>query len=233
MGYAVRILCFTPTAVVLLHFAELEVHWGFPQFLHLRVLDITFFYQRDPMSTEEIQQRLHNIFASLTSPVLERVRLQFSSFLSSPLYTRDTDSRDATTLADPAQYADFHTVLARPIFSSLHRVTVELYDDRRQQKMMSAKDMPHKRLGFLRALLAPWYVRGIVSLACVLRSSPQSFDAVVDGGKGLRWLELLNWEDYLKNIPAALGLERHLDGTFTTAAREYGRNLRWAHQSRY
>ena len=99
----------------------------------------------------------------------------------------DMYPRDATTDAYRAQYANLHAVLARPIFSSLHRVTVVLYTPL-QEELMSAKDVALGHLDFLRALFAPWCVRGIVSFACaVLDRTDHGVVTVVDEGKGLHW----------------------------------------------
>ena len=149
-----------------MHVAVLSGLWDFPQFSHLRVLDITISVFGASILTEEVQQAFHNILASLTRPAHQHVRLELRGSIATTLSTQDMDSRDATTDAYRAQYADLHAVLARPIFSSLHRVMVVLYTPQRG-KLMSAKDMALGHLDFLRALFAPWCVRGIVSLACV------------------------------------------------------------------
>ena len=100
------------------------------------------------------------------------------------------DSRDATTDAYRAQYADLHTVLARPIFSSLHCVTVALNAFYREDSV-PAKDVALEYLDFLRALFAPWCVRGIVSLACVASDRNDLVDAIaVDKGEGLHFTDL-------------------------------------------
>ena len=161
----------------------------------------------DTTSTEDIQRGFHTILASLTSPALEHVRLELQCFAVTTLSTQDMDSRDTTTDAYHAQYADLHADLIRPTFSSLHCVTVVLFPLHREE-LMSAKYVALKWLDFLRALFAPWCVRGIVSLACVIRdSAKKSLDAVVDEGKGLRSFKRSDWNH--KKAVADLGLQRH------------------------
>ena len=157
-----------PTAVVTLHVTGMNGVWGFPQFLHLRVLDITLGDWEEAMSKKDVLRRFHSIMASLTSPALEHVRLELWAIYSISLSMQDMDSREATTDAYRAQYADLHAVLARPTFSSLHRVMVVLYDAH-GKRLVPAKDVVLKWLDFLRALFAPWCVRGITNLACIAR----------------------------------------------------------------
>ena len=177
----------------------MDDHWGFPQFSHLRVLDITVDPWGGPTSTEDIQRAFHNIFASLTSPALEHVRLKLKLSSGTTLPTQDMDSRDAATDAYRAQYADLHAVLARPIFSSLRRVTVVL-NTFYGEDLVSAKDVA--LLDFLRALFAPWCVRGIVNLACATRGWHNFVDAIaVDKGKGPRYIDL---RDRRYNLDTAL-----------------------------
>ena len=132
------------------------------------MLDITISGFGRSISTEDVQRAFHNILASLSGPVLEHVRLEFQCFTAATLSTQDMDSRDATTDTYRAQYADLHAVLARPTFSSLCRVTIVLCSDHRQGSM-SAKPVMLGHLDFLRALFAPWCVRGITNLACIAR----------------------------------------------------------------
>ena len=194
-----------PTAVVTLHVTVLDNHWGFSQFLHLRVLDITFLYWTDPMSTKDIQRGFHNILASLRSPVLEHVCLLLRFPSSMPLFRRDID---AATVADPAQYTDLHAILARPIFSSLHRVTIVLHND--DEESISMEDLVLEPLDFLRALFAPWCVRGIVSLACAIHDNvDKRLNAVMDEGKGLRSIKWSGWNFDREKLFADLGLQQH------------------------
>ena len=161
------------------HFAGLDEDWGFPQLLHLRTLDIILEI-RAVMSVKDLQQKLHNILASLTSLALEHIRL----ILDLPrLYLEKMN-----TVTDRAQYADLHAVLARPIFASLHRVTVVLHDSR-VKTSIPADHLALELLGFLHALFAPWCVRGIVSLACTIRRSNMFTHALVYDLKGLHWLK--------------------------------------------
>ena len=185
----VRTFCFTPTAVVTSHVAVSDNHWGLPRFLHLHALDITLRYWMDPMSTKDIQLVFHSILASLTTPVLENMRLELHvhSFTRTSS-TQDMDSRDASTVADCSQYADLHAVLARFIFS-LHRATIVLFDFNPAQ-LMSAKDVALERLDLLRALFAPWCERGITNLTCTAITESASWEVVVDKGDGPRFLDL-------------------------------------------
>ena len=162
-----------------MHLAD---HWGLRQFLHLRVLDIKLIDFMISMVTEDVQQRFHSILAFLTRLALDYMRLALRFLSHITLSTQDTDPRDATTDADHAQYADLHAALARPTFSSLHRVTLVVYCPG-PQTLMSAKDMALKRLDFLRVLLAPWCVpvRGIVSLTCIVQLNTVSFRPLVHG----------------------------------------------------
>ena len=214
-----------PTAVVTFHFTGLDVHWGLPQLLHLRVLDITLTYWTDPMSTEDVRRRLHSILVSPTSPALEHMRLVLWSRSYIILSGQDIYSRDATTHADREQDTDMHATLARLIFASLDCVTVVLYGADREGSA-AEKDVALKLLGFLRMLFAPWCVRGIVSLACVARASTRSLDVVVDKGEGPPSIKESGW-DYgsLKELLADLGLWQHLAGKVTTTARELDRTL--------
>ena len=202
-----RILCFTPTAVVTLHVAALNEHLGFAQFSHLRVLDITLDWTNHK-STKDIERASHSILAPLTSPALEHVRLELKLYYGARLLsTQDMHLRDATTDTYRAQYADLHTVLARPIFSSLHCVTVAL-NAFYEEDSVPAKDVALEYLDFLRALFAPWCVRCIISLACVITDSPKRcVDAVVDEGKGLRFIKRSGYA-HIKPL-ADLGLQRH------------------------
>ena len=195
-----------PTAVVTFHFTGLDVHWGLPQLLHLRVLDITLTYWTDPMSTEDVRRRLHSILVSPTSPALEHMRLVLWSRSYIILSGQDIYSRDATTHADREQDTDMHATLARLIFASLDCVTVVLYGADREGSA-AEKDVALKLLGFLRMLFAPWCVRGIVSLACVARASTRSLDVVVDKGEGPPSIRQSVW-DYgsLEELLADLGL---------------------------
>ena len=170
-----------------MHVAGLGDPWGFPQFSHLRVLDIKISCIVIPISTEDVQRAFHSILASLTSPALEHVRLELRGSIATTLPIQDMDPIDATTDAYRAQYSNLHAVLARPIFSSLRRVTVVLsptiYRD--------AKDVALKWLDFLRALFAPWCVRGIVNLACVADSISGFVDTIAaDKGEGPHFIEL-------------------------------------------
>ena len=180
--------------------------WCFAPFLHLRVLDIT--HWDNTTSTKDLQWEFHSILASLTSPVLEHVRLELHFSAATPL-TQDMDSRDATTVADGAQDTDLHAVLARPIFSSLHRVTVVLCL-RGRKRLVSTKDVPLKHLDFLRALFAPWYVRGIANLACAICSSGLSFswEVAVDKGEGPRYIDLRGRGYYLDTVLQVVGCDR-------------------------
>ena len=146
------------------------------------MLDITVFDSGDLTPTGDIQRAFHSILASLTTPALEHVRLELQPGSLITPSTQDMDSRDATT---DAQYADLHAVLARPIFSSLHRLTVVLYAPHREGlPVMSAKNVALKHLHFLRALFAPWCMRGIANLACVAGGSDRCVDAIaVDKGE--------------------------------------------------
>ena len=184
-----------------MHVAVLGDHWGFPQFLHLRVLDITISCFPGSISTEGAQRAFHNILVTLTSPALEHVRLELWGRFATRPSMQDMGSRDATTDAYRAQYADLHAVLARPTFSSLHRVTVVLFFPP-GDGLVSAKDLAIESLDFLRALFAPWYVRGIVSLACVVNEYTKlRLDAVVDEGKGLRPIKLARRQTELLEDP--------------------------------
>ena len=178
------------------HVAALDQYWGFPQLLHLRTRDIML-ELRAFVSVKDVQQKLHHILASLTSLALEHIRL----VLDLPdLYLGKTNM-----VTDRTQYAGLHAVLARPIFSSLHRVTVVLYGDN-LNKSISAENLAIKLLVFLHALFAPWCVRGIVSLACTVQDSDTFIDAVVYDRKGVRWLKLLDTNDNWESPFAALGL---------------------------
>lgn len=69
-------------------------------------------------------------------------------------------------------------------------MTVVLYKDN-TEGLMSAKDVTLEHLDFLRALFAPWCVRGIVNLACAARGWRDPVDAiVVDKGEGSRCIDL-------------------------------------------
>ena len=167
-----------------MHVAGLYDLSDFPQFSHLRVLDITMVCIKWPISTEDVQRSFHNILVSLTSPALEHVRLELRGSIATTPSMQDMDSRDATTDADRAQYADLHAVLARPIFSSLRRVTLVL-EAFYGEKMVSAKDMELEHSDFLRALFAPWCVRGIVNLASTVTGLSGFVDTIaVDKGEG-------------------------------------------------
>ena len=194
-----------PTAVVTLHLqvAGLDDHWDFPEFLHLRVLDITLEYWENPTSTKDVQRGFHNILAFSTSPALEHVRLELRYSSSMTLSMQDMDSGDATTDVYRAQYADLHAVLARPTFSSLSRVTIAPYAPHREG-LVSAKDQALKLIDFLRTLFAPWCVRRIVNLVCSVRClSGSDGVVVVDKGEGPRCVEQWvsswghDWEKYL------------------------------------
>ena len=186
----------------------MDDHWGFPQFLHLRVLDITASDRGgDPKSTEDIQRAFHNILVSLRSPALENVHLELQFFSSMAPSTQNMDSRDATTGAYRAQYADLHAVLARPTFSSLHRVTVVLCSDHGEGSM-SAKPVTLGHLDFLRALFAPWCVRGIVNLASTVRRLGGFVDTIaVDKGEGPHLIDLPD-RAYLGTALQFVGLGR-------------------------
>ena len=172
-----------------MHVAGLDDRWGSPHFLHLRVLDITVICWGPP-SRETVQQESHTILTSLTlSPALEHVRLVLQCFTATTPSTQDMESRDATTVADRAQYADLHAVLAHPIFSSLHRVTVVL-SSIFQEGLVPAKDVALKRLDFLRALFAPWCVHGIANLACAISTNSRSWEVAVAKGKATRYIDL-------------------------------------------
>ena len=131
----VRTLCFTPTAVVTLHFAGLDDHWAFPQFLNLRELNITLIYLRIYKSTEDIQPIFHDIFPSLASPVLERVRLVLMYAHSSSLSGQDMDLRDATMVADRA----VHRTARRPRPS--HLLLPSPHDGRAVQRQYRGADV--------------------------------------------------------------------------------------------
>ena len=182
-----------------MHVAGLGDPWGFPQFSHLRVLDIKISCIVIPISTEDVQRAFHSILASLTSPALEHVRLELRGSIATTLPIQDMDPIDATTDAYRAQYSNLHAVLARPIFSSLRRVTVVL-NTFYGEDLVSAKDVA--LLDFLRALFAPWCVRGIVNLACATRGWHNFVDAIaVDKGKGPRYIDL---RDRRYNLDTAL-----------------------------
>ena len=153
------------------------------------MLDITVLDSGDLTPIGDIQRAFHSILASLTSPALEHMCLTFWTSHFPTLSMQDMDSRDATTDAYRAQYADLHTVLACPSFSSLRRVTVVL-DACYREELVSAKHRELKWLDFLRALFAPWYVRGIANLACVTRTKDQSWHVAVDKGEGPRRIDL-------------------------------------------
>ena len=170
------------------------------------MLDITLLYWMSPVSTQDVQRGFHSILASFTSPALEHVHLELRSLSSMAPSTQDMDSTDASTDAYRAQYAGLHTVLSRPIFSSLARVTVVWYNGR-NRGVMSAKDVALKHLDVLRALFAPWRVRGIVSLACAIYNAvDKCLDAVVDEGKGLRSFKTPGMHFNRQKLFAALGL---------------------------
>ena len=154
--------------------------------------------------TKDVHRGLHSIFASLISPALKRVRLVLECASSKPLSKQDMDWRDTTTDTDHAQYADLHAALAHPTFCSLHRVTVVLYNGR-SRGVMSAEDQALEFSDFLRALLAPWCMRGIVSLACVIHDYVNKcLYAVVDEGKGLRSIKRsggdYDWENPMAEL---------------------------------
>ena len=150
------------------------------------------------MSTKDVQQVVYSILATLTSPALERVRILLSFSSSMPLFRRDVDS---------TMLADLHAALARPIFSSLHRMTVVLYN--RESMSVSVEALVLGPLDFLRALFAPWCVRGIVSLACALHDDfDKRLNAVVDDseGKGVRSIKRSGWSFDREKLFADLGL---------------------------
>ena len=159
------------------------------------------------MSTKDVQLVFHSILASLTTPVLENMPLELHvhSFTRTSS-TQDMDSRDASTVADCSQYADLHAVLARFIFS-LHRVTIVLFDFNPAQ-LMSAKDVTLKWLDLLRALFAPWCVRGIANLACFASSPWGGIVAIaVDKGEGPRYIDLRGRLYYLASALRVAGLD--------------------------
>ena len=153
----------------------------------------------EPQSAEHAQRGLYSILATLTSPALQRVRLLLGFPHSMPLFRRDMDT---TT-----QHADLHAALARPIFSSLHSVTVVLYNVNREAMSVSAEDLVLGPLDFLRALFAPWCARSIVSLACALHDDvDKRLNAVVDEGKGIRSIKRSGWRFDRDRLFVDLGL---------------------------
>ena len=161
----------------------------------------------DFQSTKDVQRVFHNILASLTSPVLEHVHLELQLTFGMTLPAQDMDARDTITDAYRAQYADLHAVLARPTFSSLHRVTVVLCSDHGEGSM-SAKPVTLGHLDFLRALFAPWCVRGIVNLASTVRRLGGFVDTIaVDKGEGPHLIDLPD-RAYLGTALQFVGLGR-------------------------
>ena len=158
----------------------------------------------EPQSAEHAQRGLYSILATLTSPALQRVRLLLGFPHSMPLFR---PAMDTTTLADRAQHADLHAALARPIFSSLHSVTVVLYNVNRKSMSVSVEDLVLGPLDFLRALFAPWCARSIVSLACALHDDfDKHLNAVVDEGKGVRSIKRSGWSFDRDRLFVDLGL---------------------------
>ena len=166
------------------------------------MLDIKLVYLGSSVSTKDVQRELYSALASLASPALERMRLLLQFPLYMPLSGQVIDT---TTLADRAQYADLHAVLARPIFSSLHRVTVVLYTAG-EKESKSPNNPALEFLVSLRALFAPWCVRGIVNFVCAARPLSQPLDVVVDKGEGLRSIKWSGSERGWEQLLADLGL---------------------------
>ena len=167
------------------YLADPSCRYGFAQLTHLRVLDVTLAYSKMHVSSEDLRQELRSILVSLTSPALESIRLVFE--VGSIVASSGQDaSFDNTT--NCAQYADLHDVLARPAFSCLRRIQVVLCACQWKHRMR-VKDLALNSLIFPHALLAPWCMRGVVNLACIIRAPGEPVIIVLDKWEGPRCLE--------------------------------------------
>ncbi|EPT02503.1 hypothetical protein FOMPIDRAFT_1047858 [Fomitopsis schrenkii] len=130
---------------------------SFESLVHLRTLDLTFMYFPSP---EAIKRELHSKLSYLASPTLEAVCLS----LGLKLPEDETQLQYLISGSDRAGYHRLHVVLTRTVFDRLARVTVILDCRTRSSDVGRTKGTVSGVLVFLRALFAPWLLRGIVTL---------------------------------------------------------------------
>ena len=165
----------------------------FEQLTHLRVLDITLTYSQTVVSSDDLRQELCNILASVTSPALERIRLELD--VGVVLAPSGQDLRFEDALADldvdpdASKCVEMHAVLARPAFMPLARGGATVVLTSRRKLPANVRNMALGFVALLRALFAPWRARGVVRLVGGVRGSGRYVGVVVESGADPRWVE--------------------------------------------
>ena len=159
--------------------------------MHLHVLDITVPVSN--ASTGSIQQAVHNILASLTSPALERIRLELDVGVVVAPSGQDLRFEDALADLDvdpdASKYAEMYAVLARRAFMPLARGGATVVLTSRRKLPANVRNMALGFVALLRALFAPWRARGVVRLVGGVRGSGRYVGVVVESGADPRWVE--------------------------------------------
>ena len=133
-----------------------------------------------------IAEELLGIISSISSPTLEKLRLQLDvTNLVTDYFGASNASSFVNAITSEATPHGFDAALAAPVFDGLRRATIilQVCDEKQRCRPEMAKKLAETLLRRLRLLFAPWVNRGIADLLC---NTPSGLFGITENGAVVR-----------------------------------------------